>query len=331
LQYDKKKHFEPLGNDYLKHDTREKIEREISFIRCPLLEAGVNTEEAGSTNLLTNLNDWIVEDSAPADSAPPDSAPATTTALPDSLPRTAATPLDSVPAMTAAPPDSAPTMTVAPTDSAPAITETTLENLAMFELDDLATLEVDDAPSTKEDNVASRLPFGAAESEPANKKARMDFGFGAQRWGNRLGGNQVWTMHNTYIHSKDLEGRQHEASFMLYQHITWVDGSILPPKELYMRVANHFNIWHIGLVGKDGYGYGGKIGEKVVEQCFKEEGRLILQGSLGGHVIPQATASGHLGMLIPQHVPLEGGGDEACVLSVNSCLQHKAIPHWHGD
>jgi hypothetical protein len=49
------------------------------------------------------------------------------------------------------------------------------------------------------------------------------------------------------------------------------------------------SIWHIGLVEKDGYGYSGRIGEKAAEQCFKKEGRLILQGSLGGHVIPQAT------------------------------------------
>jgi hypothetical protein len=52
----------------------------------------------------------------------------------------------------------------------------------------------------------------------------------------------------------------------------------------------------------------GKIGEKVVEQCFKKEGRSILQGSLlGDHAIPQAATSGHLGITIPQPVPLEGG------------------------
>jgi hypothetical protein len=34
---------------------------------------------------------------------------------------------------------------------------------------------------------------------------------------------------------------------------------------------------------------------------------LILQGSLGGHVIPQAAVSGHHRMPIPQPVPLEGG------------------------
>jgi hypothetical protein len=227
--------------------------------------------------------------------APPDSV--MTAALPAA--ETTAAPPDSE--TTAAPPDSAPAMTAAPPDAVPAMTETELKNLATFE----STLESDAAP-TKEDDVASRLPFGAAE-EPAKKKAKTDFGFGAQRWGNRLGGNPNWTMDNTYIHAKDLEGRQREALFMSYQHITRVHGSTLPPKELYMRVANLFNIWHIGLVEKDGYGYGGKIGEKVVEQCFKKEGRSILQGSLGGHVIPQAAGYGRFGMQIPQPVPLEGG------------------------
>jgi hypothetical protein len=74
-----------------------------------------------------------------------------------------------------------------------------------------------------------------------------------------------------------------------------------------MRAVNLFNIWHIGLVEKDGYGYGEKIGEKVVEQSFKKKDRSILHGILGDHAIPQAAASGHLGMPIPQPVSLEGG------------------------
>jgi hypothetical protein len=158
-------------------------------------------------------------------------------------------------------------------------------------------------PPTEDNAVASGLPVNAAESEPAKKKARTDFGFGAKRWGNRLGGNPVWIIHNTYIHSKDLKGRQRKALFMAYQHITNVHGSTLPPKELYARVAHLFNIWHIGLVENDGYGYGGKISEKEVEQCFKKEGRSILQGSLGGHVIPQAAAM----PIRPQPIMLERG------------------------
>jgi hypothetical protein len=130
------------------------------------------------------------------------------------------------------------------------MTETTLENLATTWN---VTFELDDAP-TKKDAVASGLPVGAAESEPANKKARTDFGFGTQRSGNQLGGKPVWTMHNAYIHSKDLEGRQHEALFIAFQHITWVHRSTLPPKELHMRVTYLFNIWHIRQVEKDGYG-----------------------------------------------------------------------------
>jgi hypothetical protein len=58
---------------------------------------------------------------------------------------------------------------------------------------------------------------------------------------------------------------------MAYQHITRVHGSTLAPKELYTRVTILFNVWHIGLVQKDGYGYVGKIGEKDVEKCFKKE------------------------------------------------------------
>jgi hypothetical protein len=192
--------------------------------------------------------------------------------------------------MTAAPPDSAPTM----------IAAALLENIFKFELDDTPS-------STKDDAVASELPVGVAESEPAKKKVRMDFGLGAQYWGYGLGGNPVWTIHDSYIHSNDLEGRQREALFMAFQHTTGMHGRTLPPKELYMRVANLLNIWHIGLVEKDGYGYGRKIGEKVVEKCIKKEGRSILQGSLGDHVIPQAAASCHLGMPIPQPVSLEGG------------------------
>ena len=246
LPYEKKEHFEPVGEEYLKHDAWEKIDRELSVSRCSLLEAGVNTEEAASTNLPTSSKN---------------PAPAMTAA-----------------ATTVAPPDST---TVALSETAPTTTV---------------------VPPTEDDAVASGLPVGAAGSEPAKKKVRTDFGFGAERWGNRLGGNPVWTMHNTYIHSKDLEGRQREALFMAYQHITKVHGRALPQKELYKRVADLFNIWHIGLVENDGYGYGGKIGEKVVEQCFKKEGRSILQGSLGGRVIPQAAA-----MPIPQPVMLERG------------------------
>jgi hypothetical protein len=189
------------------------------------LEAGVNTEEAASTNLPTKMI-----------AAPPDSAPAMTVATPDSAEAMTAAPPDSAPTMTAALPDSAHITTVALPDSAPAMTAVPFENMFTFELDDTTI--------TKDDAVASGLPVGAAESEPAKKKVRTDFGFGAQRWGNQLGGNPVWTIRNSYIHSKDLEGRQCEVLFMAYQHITRVHGRTLPPKELYMRVTNLFNIGH---------------------------------------------------------------------------------------
>jgi hypothetical protein len=59
LQHTKKKHFEPVGKQYLKHNTWEKIDRELSFIQCSLLEAGVNTEEAASTNPHRNIQPLI--------------------------------------------------------------------------------------------------------------------------------------------------------------------------------------------------------------------------------------------------------------------------------
>ena len=83
-------------------------------------------------------------------------------------------------------------------------------------------------------------------------------------------------MDTTYVHSKDIHGMLREALFMAYQHITMVHGSALQPKGLNERVANLFNIWHIGLVEQDRYGYGVKISEKVVEQWFKKENILIL-------------------------------------------------------
>jgi hypothetical protein len=233
LQYKKKEHFEPVGQEYGIHKAWEHIDREICLMHGSLLEAGVNTEEAASTNLTTNSN-------------------------------------NPVPATTAGPNDPVPLTTVA-LDSAPAMT---------------AVL-----PPTEDNVVASGLPVDAAESEPAKKKqARVDLVFGAERWGNRLGGFPACSMDTTYIHSKDLPVIVRRALFTAYQHITRVHGSALQPKALYERVANLFNIWHIGLVEQDGYGYGGKISEKTVEQWLKKEGRVILQGSLGGHVIPQAVA-----------------------------------------
>jgi hypothetical protein len=87
-----------------------------------------------------------------------------------------------------APPDSAPVTTVAPLD----------KKIFTLELDDmLFESELDDSTPVKDDVVASGLPVGAAESEPVKKKVRMDFGFGAQWWGNQLGGNPVWTMHSS--------------------------------------------------------------------------------------------------------------------------------------
>jgi hypothetical protein len=181
----------------------------------------------------------------------------------DNLPTNSNNP---VPAMTAGPNDPVPLTTVA-LDSAPAMT---------------AVL-----PPTEDNVVASGLPVDAAAKK---KQARVDLVFGAERWGNRLGGFPACSMDTTYIHSKDLPVIVRRALFTAYQHITRVHGSALQPKALYERVANLFNIWHIGLVEQDGYGYGGKISEKTVEQWLKKEGRVILQGSLGGHVIPQAAA-----------------------------------------
>ncbi len=81
-------------------------------------------------------------------------------------------------------------------------------------------------------------------------------------------------MDNTqHLHPfKGPGGTQREALLQAYQHITRVHGSTLPPKALYTRVANLFNVCHTGLVKNDGYVYGGKIGEEEVEKCFKKEG-----------------------------------------------------------
>jgi hypothetical protein len=64
------------------------------------------------------------------------------------------------------------------------------------------------------------------------------------------------------------------------------------------------NIWHhSGLLDENGYGY---YSGKIREHIFKKEGRLIVQGSLGGWVIPQPTT--HVGLRpIPQPVPLQMG------------------------
>jgi hypothetical protein len=81
---------------------------------------------------------------------------------------------------------------------------------------------------------------------------------------------------------------------------------------VYKRVANLFNIWHIGLLHENSYGYSATIKEKLVEQIFKKEGRLIVQGSLGGQVIPQPTTCVGL-RPISQPVPLQTGPTQSMV------------------
>jgi len=71
----------------------------------------------------------------------------------------------------------------------------------------------------------------------------------------------------------------------------------LAAKDLYRKVANLFNIWHVSGVQQNGYGYGGKITEKLAEKIFKKAVREMLAGSLGCRVIPQA---------VPHHVPSLG-------------------------
>jgi hypothetical protein len=98
-----------------------------------------------------------------------------------------------------------------------------------------------------------------------------------------------WLKYNTYISSNKLDGLQCEGLFAAYEHIMQTEGGKLGPHDVYRRVAKLFNIWHIGLLHKIGHEYGGKIRETHVERIFKKEGRLIVQGSLGGQVIPQPT------------------------------------------
>jgi hypothetical protein len=64
---------------------------------------------------------------------------------------------------------------------------------------------------------------------------------------------------------------------------------------------------------KNGYGYGGgKIREKYVEQIFKKEGRLIVQGSLESWAIPQSTTDVGL-RPIPQPIALQLGPMESMI------------------
>jgi hypothetical protein len=70
----------------------------------------------------------------------------------------------------------------------------------------------------------------------------LDFGF----WilgiglGSRLGGIPFF--------SNKLDGLHHEGLFAAYQHIMQTEGGKLGPHDVYKRVANLFNIWHIGLL-----------------------------------------------------------------------------------
>ncbi len=45
------------------------------------------------------------------------------------------------------------------------------------------------------------------------------------------------------------------------------------------RVANLFSLWHIALLSDNGYGYGGKISEKHVEQSLLEGLRQARPGA----------------------------------------------------
>jgi hypothetical protein len=89
----------------------------------------------------------------------------------------------------------------------------------------------------------------------------------------------------------------------------------LGPHDVHTRVANLFNIWHIGLLHENGYGHGGKIRKKCADQIFKKEGRLIVQRSLGGWVSPQPQPTAHVGLgPIPQPAPLEMGPIQSVIL-----------------
>jgi hypothetical protein len=173
------------------------------------------------------------------------------------------------------------------------------------EEEETETAEDDQVKNTEMEEELSFDVGAAFDSQHVSKKAKIDLGFGGVRWGNRLGGMPNWSMLNTYLDSRTtLDRSQRQGLFAAYQQILQTWGDTLRPHDVYTRVANLFNIWHIGLLSENGYGYGGKITEKHVEQIFKKEGRSIVQGSLGGRVIPQPTT--RLG-LSPQPVSLQTG------------------------
>jgi hypothetical protein len=266
LEYDRMKHFEPIGEEYQTYNEWEKIDREVSLIINSLLEVSVETEQA---------------------QAPEASDPAAQVEVSN------------------------------PAKESMNERNITEEETKTAKDDHVNITEVATGePTSNGCEMEEELSFnvGAAfDSQHVNKKAKPDFGFGGEHWGNRLGGMPNWSILNTYICSrKTLDGLQRRGLFAAYQQVMRTEEDTLGPHDVYKRVANLFNIRHVGLLCDNGYGYGGKISEKHVEQIFKKEGRLIVQGSLGGRVIPQPTT--HVGLRpIPQPVPIQMGPTQPVV------------------
>jgi len=113
--------------------------------------------------------------------------------------------------------------------------------------------------------------------------------------GKRLGGMPTFSLENKFITSPQLSMFQRNCLQAAHQHIRKVHGTNLQPTELYNRVANLFNQWHLAMFATDMVGHGGMISAERVQKEFRLGGSTIIQGNLG----LRPTAQLHQG--IQQH------------------------------
>lgn len=106
--------------------------------------------------------------------------------------------------------------------------------------------------------------------------------FGSEVWGTRTAGFPVVTAQTLYINGPlnfIQQSKLAEAYSFIYSHSA--DRNSMNPSELYARVEDVFNVWHLRQLVVDQVGFGGKVRLKQVEEYFKGTGRSMLKGRLG--------------------------------------------------
>ena len=113
----------------------------------------------------------------------------------------------------------------------------------------------------------------------AHKKSSM---LGSEVWGVRTAGFSVPTAQSLYI-GGPLNPIQQSKLAEAYNFVNSQssDRDSMSVSQLYARVENTFNSWHLQQLVVDNVGFGGKVRLKQVEEYFKGTGRSILKGRLG--------------------------------------------------